>query len=219
MRWLQHQVSTSISRLHRCNAHTALFLVKPLSSSCLIYCTHVNTVSAKRWTNEEKSFKWRKSKNGWRKREAAPVRGLGKLPFGRGPSAVVELTWSFICSQLCDSRQKSDHRCPAWLPVVHTHRHKSTHNLELKAVAHTRLIPALISQCKLFIYCWIFCSLLPSRGPRMTSRPVSLTARITAVSISSDLKVLLQTKGLKVYCGSVCEDVRTCTTTSNTMKH
>lgn len=156
MRWLQHQVSTSISRLHRCNAHTALFLVKPLSSSCLIYCTDVNTVSAKRWTNEVKSFKWRKSKNGWRKREAAPVRGLGKLPFGRGPSAVVELTWSFICSQLCDSRQKSDHRCPAWLPVVHTHRHKSTHNLELKAVAHTRLIPALISQCKLFIYCWIF---------------------------------------------------------------
>lgn len=66
-------------------------------------------------------------------REASPVRGLRaswKLSFGLGPSAVVELSCSFICFRLCDSRQKSDHRCSAWLAVAHTHRVRTYTHLE-----------------------------------------------------------------------------------------
>lgn len=49
-------------------------------------------------------------------RKASPVRGLRaswKLPFGLGPNAVVQLSCSFICFLLCDSRQKSDRSCSA----------------------------------------------------------------------------------------------------------
>lgn len=68
----------------------------------------------------------RKSKNGDREgRQASPVRGLRaswKLSLGLGPSTVIELSWSFISFRLCDSRQKSDHHCSAWLAMAHTHK-------------------------------------------------------------------------------------------------
>lgn len=91
-----------------------------------------------------------------KRREASPVRGLRaswKLPFGLGPSAVVELSCSFICFRLCDSRQKSDHRCFAWLAVAHAHVvHTYTQAQGLRP-SHTRLTPSLISQFELFSCC------------------------------------------------------------------
>lgn len=94
---------------------------------------------------------WRR---GWRERgrkigsdregrEASPVRGLRaswKLSFGLGPSAVVELSCSFICFRLCDFRQK------VWPPLLclvgcgtytHTKKKKPTHNHKLKTLSHT----------------------------------------------------------------------------------
>lgn len=94
---------------------------------------------------------WRR---GWRKRErkmgsdregreASPVRGLRaswKLSFGLGPSAVVELSCSFICFQLCDFRQK------VWPPLLclvgcgtytQKNTHTNTHNHKLKTLSHT----------------------------------------------------------------------------------
>lgn len=71
-------------------------------------------------------------------REASPVRGLRafwKLSFGLGPSAVVELS-CFICFQLCECRQMSDHCCSAWLAVPHKHKYAHTHNHRLKALSH-----------------------------------------------------------------------------------
>ncbi len=104
------------------------------------------------WTERE-----RKNKNSDREgREASPVRGLRaswKRSFGLGPSAVVELSCSFICFRLCDSRQKSDHCCSAWLAVAHTHKVRTYTQLTGLRPSHTRLTPSLISQFELFSCC------------------------------------------------------------------
>lgn len=119
----------------------------------------VDTVSAQRWMNEGGGWREREGKNkknsDRKGREASPVRGLRaswKLSFGLGPSAVVELSCSFICFRLCDSRQKSDHRCSAWLAVAHTHKTHAHTTTGLRP-SHTRLTPSLISQFELLSCC------------------------------------------------------------------
>ena len=63
----------------------------------------------------------------------------------------MELSCSFICFRFCDSRQKSDHCCPAWSAVAHTHTSGRAHmTAGLKTLSHTRLSPSLISQFELF---------------------------------------------------------------------
>lgn len=88
-------------------------------------CQHCLSREMDEWTRGCRERE-RKSKNGDRKgRRASPIRSLRaswKLSFGLGPSTVIELSWSFISFRLCDSRQKSDHHCSAWLAMAYTHK-------------------------------------------------------------------------------------------------